>query len=308
VCAQCRGTRDPSWAAGAGALLGAPQRAHSASLLPRLSGLRLRFLRPRFAQVPSALIVSDRGKGAVLQVQCPGRLTSVLGQQHQKRPSTRRLSGYGLVYRECRLCRRTFPPALGASRTLAASCALGADLPLCRLILCGRILRVRNLLMILNFAPNQCRSHGSDHAPSQSAWTAVDVQSDGLLKTRCRTVSRTTLLMTLGHLSVNLRFQLEHERLGSPQCIRRTILGHGDHSPRILARDRPVNLDGRSPRLLPGRFTYQSISSQVDAAFASSFPLCWSSGVATDTQSASLASPSKTSLPTPLRMAFRSSR
>jgi len=154
--------------------VGGPQRAHSASLLPRLSGLRLRLLRPRFAQVPSALIVSDRGKGAVLQVQCPGRLTSVLGQQHQKRPSTRRLSGYGLVYRECRLCRRTFPPALGASRTLAASCALRADLPLCRLILCGRILRVRNLLMILNFAPNQCRSHGSDHAPSQSACTAVD--------------------------------------------------------------------------------------------------------------------------------------
>jgi hypothetical protein len=57
---------------------GQPQRAHSASLPPRLSGLRLRLLRPRFAQVPSALIVSDRGKGAVLQVQCPGRLTSVL--------------------------------------------------------------------------------------------------------------------------------------------------------------------------------------------------------------------------------------
>jgi hypothetical protein len=68
-----------------------------------------------------------------------------------KRPSTRLLSGYGLIYRERRLCRRTFPPALGVSRTL------GVDLPLCRLILCGRILRGRNLLMIfLNFAPDRC--------------------------------------------------------------------------------------------------------------------------------------------------------
>jgi len=133
------------------------QRAHSASLLPRLSGLRLRLLRPRFAQLPSAVdrFRSWEGRGSPCAVprtldQRPGTTTSKTAVHATAERLRLGLPGMPLMP-------ATFPPALGASRTLAASCALGADLPLCRLILCGRILRVRNLLMILNFAPNQCR-------------------------------------------------------------------------------------------------------------------------------------------------------
>jgi hypothetical protein len=105
------------------------QRAHSASLLPRLSGLRLRLLRPRFAQLPSAFdrFRSWEGRGSPGAVprmldQRPGTTTSKTAVHATAERLRLGLPGMPLMP-------ATFPPALGASRPPRRLMRLGSRPP-----------------------------------------------------------------------------------------------------------------------------------------------------------------------------------